>query len=172
MIVNSSIIRTFATPIVALIFWLLPIRVGQKPLMTMAFLFWLIGGIALTIVGAKRLTEAMDAHNGDFMVLGIGLIIAVAIGLAKGRFVLSKTSKRNIERLQTLALPAKLIQVYSVKSWIIIEIMLLISASLTWFGADPFWRGLVNVAVGLALLMSSLTYLQSKPSEPTASTTD
>ncbi len=161
--INSSIIRALATPFVALLFWILPFKVGQKQLLNMAFFFWLMGGIALTIVGAKRLTEAMNAHDGDMMVLGIGLILAVAIGLAKGRFVLSKTSKRNIQRIQQFEAPEKLIQVYSMKSWITIEVMLLISASLTWFGADPFWRGLVNVAVGLALLMSSLAYLQSKP---------
>jgi hypothetical protein len=90
------------------------------------------------------------------------LVLAAFIGLAKGRFVLSKTSARNIERIDTMNdEPKRPIHVYSVRSWIIIGIMVLISVSLTVFSVDNLIRGGINLAIGLGLIVSSLAYLKS-----------
>ena len=156
---DGSVLRIIAVPTLALLLWFAPFKVTQLTLMRMAFVFWLGGGLSLTIVGANRLSPLFDA--GETTPLMIGIIAAIVIGLAKGKFVLSKTSKRNIERLSQISEPVKPVHVYSVKSWITIGIMLMISASLTWLQAPDFWRGIVNLAVGLALVMSSLSYAQA-----------
>ena len=151
--------RVFVLPIVALVAWLLPIRLLPRQLMVGAFLFWLAGGVSLLMAGISRLSDTMAAGMGLMPVLLIAL--ALVVGIAKGRFVLGKTAQKNIDRLQSLPNPQKIFAIYSVKSWVTIEIMLLISASLTWFAVPPFARGVVNLGIGMALLISSLRYLSA-----------
>ncbi len=157
---NSALIRVLITPLVALLFYLAPLRLGREQLLKLAFFLWALGGFSLTVGGAFRLSETLG-EVGPVM-LALGVVGAVIIGVGKGKFVLSKTSKRNIERINAFTEPQKAVHVYSLRSWIIIGIMLLISAALNWFEVPPFWRGIVNLAVGLALLMSSLAYLNVK----------
>lgn len=138
-------------------FWILPIRLGQRQLLTTAFFVWLIGGAMLLWLGASRLIDPAThlPHNTIFY---LGLALALVVGFGKGKFVLAKTSERNIERIEATSEPQLLRHIYSLRSWIMIGLMMLISVSLTWFGVDPFWRGCVNIAIGLALIMSSLNY--------------
>jgi len=155
----TALIRPAVVPIAALLFYVLPIKVTKEQLISLAFSLWMVGGLSLLFAGSQRLAQVYA--ETDMTVLMVALIITVAVGIAKGRFVLSKTSKRNIDRLHQLEGPQKLIHVYSTRSWIMIGIMLLISASLTLFDAPMFWRGIVNLGVGLALIVSSLNYLHA-----------
>ncbi len=157
---TTTFMRAFSAPILAVLFWLFPIKVAPKTLLKLAFVLWVIGGGMLLITGAGRL-GGIDPNitSPGFM---IGLTIAVAVGLAKGKFILSKTSQRNIDRIQSFNdEPQSLFQVYSIRSWVIIELMLLLSAALTWFAAPMLIRGYVNIAVGVGLVISSFQYLSA-----------
>ncbi len=155
----SAFIRPAIVPVAALLFSILPVRVSKQQLLSLAFSLWMVGGIGLSFAGAQRLSQVYA--ETDLTLLLVALVITVVVGIAKGKFVLGKTSQRNIERIQHLDGPQKLVQIYSTRSWIIIGIMLLLSASLTIFSAPIFWRGIVNLGVGLALIMSSLNYLNT-----------
>ncbi len=144
--------------IVFLILLVLPIKLSSQTLKLLAFLIWVLGGTVLTYLGVVRVLQA-DASL--FMILGWGFL-ALLIGAGKGKFVLSKTSARNIERLNGFTEPHKPIHVYSLRSWIIIGVMIGIATVLNMFpGVDLLVRGLVNLAIGFALITSSLAYLKA-----------
>lgn len=153
---DPGLIRVLAVPAIALLFKVLPVRLQSGGLLKLAFLLWLLGGLSLLLAGYGRLSAAGAFELSPMMVAG--LIIAVGVGLMKGRFVLAKTSAKNIERLQEFTAPRPLFDIYSMRSWIVIGVMLLISASLTWFSAPMMIRGFVNIAIGLALTVSSFRY--------------
>ncbi|MBY0450639.1 MAG: hypothetical protein K2X01_08460 [Cyanobacteria bacterium] len=147
-------------PFIVLFLLLLPVKLPSKSLLKLAFFLWATGGIVLCAFGLSRLSDdptfVLQSANG---LLTLGLV--AVIGFFKGKFILSKTSQKNIDRLLAFTEPVKPIQVYSIRSWIVIGVMVLISLSLTWFSAPLFWRGVVNLAVGLALIVSSFCYLHA-----------
>lgn len=168
-ILTAGLLRVLLLPAIALLFALLPIKVAPKRLIHLAFLLWLVGGISLLVAGANRLASLPTESLMTPMVIG-GLVLAVIIGLAKGRFVLSKTSARNLQRINEMTTTQKLANVYSLRSWITIELMLILSAALTWFAAPLLIRGIVNIGVGLALMVSSRVYLGNN-AQPSQSST-
>jgi len=157
----------FFMPLMVIVLLLLPIRMMNRQLKVMAFFIWLVGGLVLLVRGAIFLWAASIAAKASIALLAFTVVLAAFIGLAKGRFVLSKTSARNIERLDSLTEAKRPMHVYSVRSWIIIGIMVLISVALTVFSVDNLIRGGINLAIGLGLIVSSLAYLKSITSSPT-----
>lgn len=146
-------------PIIVAVLLLLPIRLGNQALKGLAFTIWLIGGLVLCIRGTQFLTDSAAMSNTP---LFAGLVIAaLVIGFGKGKFVLSKTSAKNIERIKQFTEPQKPIQVYSARSWIMITLMVGISVALTVFNVDNVVRGPINLGIGFALIISSLAYLKA-----------
>ncbi len=84
---------------------------------------------------------------------------ALAVGAAKGWFLLRRTARRNIDRLAALTEDRRPIHVYGTRSWVVIGLMTALSIGLTLGGVPPLWRGMVNLAIGAALAASSLNYL-------------
>ena len=162
MTIDPGLCRVAAVPVLAGLFSIVPIKLGKTGLIRLAQWLWLLGGVSLLLAGVNRLSSVMGGSMGEISqpVLIGSLVAAVVIGSAKGRFVLGKTAQRNLDRLNAITEPQKLVQVYALRSWIMIGLMLLISASLTWLNAPMLWRGVVNVAVGLALMVSSRVYSQ------------
>lgn len=146
-------------PIILVLLLLLPIRLGNQALKGLAFTLWLIGGLVLSIRGINFLIDSPAMAN---IALMAGLIAAaLIIGFGKGKFVLGKTSAKNIERIDQFTEPRKPIEVYSVRSWIIITLMVGISVALNVFNVDHVVRGPINLGIGFALIVSSLVYLKS-----------
>lgn len=150
-------------PILFIILLFLPIRVPNLQLKALAYLIWVFGGIVLLMRGVTYLVvPAMLDYNSYGMPMLAGLIaLALAIGYAKGKFVLSKTARRNIERIDQFTTPQKPILVYSVRSWIVIALMIGISISLNIMAITDLARGLINLAIGFGLIMSSLVYMRA-----------
>jgi hypothetical protein len=145
------------TPFIAAILLLLPVKLAPRRLIKLAFFLWVLGGSVLVLMGSLRLADASLTTRASVII--IASIIWLAVGVAKGRYVLAKTSQRNIERIQAMTGPQRPIRVYSLRSWIVIGLTVSLSLALTLFNTPPFWRGGINLAVGCALLMSSLNYL-------------
>ena len=136
----------------------LPLRFAPRSLGWLAFALWLLGGVVLLSFGTARLLQA--ARGGATpTVVSIVALAALVVGVAKGRFVLRKTARRNIERLAALEQPRRAIHVYGIRSWLVIGLMTGLSVGLTVGGLPPLWRGMVNLAIGAALAASSLNYL-------------
>ncbi len=149
---------------------LVPIRLNKVQLMKLAFSIWMAGGLVLSWRGIQFLSTS----TLPMTTLVLAVFGALLIGMLKGKFVLNKSSIRNILRLQALESPQRPIHVYPLRSWIVIGVMLLISLSLNVFNVDTFIRGLVNLGVGMGLMSSSFVYLkyQNVLAEPTAETTE
>src|SRR5436305_11175980 len=98
-------------PFIVLILLLLPICLSSSQMKGLAFFIWLVGGIVLCIRGINFITTAPEHPSA--MILGMIAAAALVIGFGKGKFVLSKTSRRNLERIDQFTEPKKPIQVYS-----------------------------------------------------------
>ena len=161
MIEATQLMRSAIMPLLPLVLWLLPFKVAARQLKLLALSFWLAGGIVLTAQGFSFLERLVVTQQTTFAALVLPLMVALAVGLAKGRFVLSKTSQRNLDRLNAMPDTYKLVHVYSRRSWIMIGLMVLISLTLTLTHTPLFWRGLVNVAIGFALVVSAQAYVRA-----------
>lgn len=145
---------------------LLPVRLSQLQLKGLAFVLWLTGGLILAWRGAAWMFTASDARPGMGL-LALLALAAIVIGWGKGRFVLAKTSRRNIERIEGMTTPVRPIFVYSARSWIVISVMVGISIALNLSPIDPLWRGAINLGIGMGLIVSSMAYLKAlQPAVP------
>ncbi len=145
-------------PFIALVLLALPVRLSPRRLAWLAFALWLLGGVVLCSRGTSRLLQA-EKEGVALGLIALGAVVSLAIGIAKGRFLLSKTASRNIERLGGMSENLRPIRVYGARSWMVIALMAGISLALNLGGVPPFWRGAVNLAIGAALVTSSLNYL-------------
>lgn len=147
--------------IVFLVIFLLPVKLAPAQLKLLAFSIWLTGGLIMIYLGILRLTEG--AGDMDFALVVGAVTAALVIGLAKGKFILGKTSERNIHRIEEMTEPQKPMMVYSVRSWIVIGVMILLGMSLNqgWIPLPMFWRGVVNIGIGTGLVISSLKYVRT-----------
>jgi len=145
-------------PFIAVVLLALPVRLSPRRLAWLAFALWLLGGVVLCSLGTGRLLQAGKDGVATGL-LALGTATSLSIGIAKGRFLLSKTAGRNIERLGRLTENLRPIRVYGARSWLVIALMAAISLALNLGGVPPFWRGVVNLAIGAALVTSSLNYL-------------
>ncbi len=135
---------------------IIPFKLDRYALMRLAFAIWMSGGIILS----KRGIDFLIQVEQPFSVLVYCVFGALLLGMLKGKFILNKSSIRNIIRLEALTEPQKPIHVYPLRSWIVIGVMLLISLSLTVFDVSLLIRGIVNIAVGMGLITSSFIYLK------------
>jgi hypothetical protein len=145
-------------PFIAVLLLALPVRLAPRSLGWLAFALWVLGGVVLLSLGTARLLQAARAEAGAAVVAAVS-VGALAIGIAKGWFLLRKTARRNIVRLTALTEGRRLIHVYGARSWVVIGLMTALSVGLTVGGVPPLWRGMVNLAIGAALVTSSLNYL-------------
>lgn len=146
-------------PFIVAILLLLPIRLNNQAMKGLAFTLWLIGGLVLAVRGVSFLMDSPAVTNP--MLLAGLIVAALIIGFGKGKFVLTKTSNKNIERIDQFTEPKKPIQVYSLRSWIIIALMVGISVALNIFQVDNIVRGPINLGIGVALIISSLAYMKA-----------
>lgn len=136
----------------------LPVRLAPRSLGWLAFGLWLLGGVVLLSLGTARLLQAARGDTTPALA-GVLAIAALAVGVAKGWFVLRRTAQRNVERLARLPENQRPIHVYGTRSWAVIGLMTALSVGLTLSGVPPLWRGMVNLGIGAALAASSLRYL-------------
>ncbi len=145
-------------PFVVVVLLALPVRLAPRSLGWLAFGLWMLGGLVLLSLGTARLLQASRGASASTLVAALA-IAALALGVAKGRFILRKTARRNVDRLAALTEDRRPIHVYGMRSWVVIGLMTALSLGMTLGGVPPLWRGMVNLAIGAALAVSSLNYL-------------
>jgi len=109
---------------------------------------------------------ALETQNATQTALAIAITLSVIVGVAKGRFVLSKTARRNKSRIENIEGPLKVHHVYAKSFYFLIAGMILLGVSLRAF--NEYLGGYVVVGaiycgIGLALIVSSLTYWKREP---------
>ena len=122
---------------------------------------WCIIGLMLVIrgVGLYQLAE-MEQHATEIAITISG-IVAGLIGLVKGKFVLSKTARRNKTRIHNLEDPVKLYNIFSKPFYFLIPMMMGLGILLRYF--NEYLGGYIVVAaiycgIGMALIVSSRIY--------------
>ena len=143
---------------------------NKNSLYTLAGSIWGLVGLFLIIRGVGMYQAALETQNASQTALMISIAIAVVIGVAKGRFVLSKTARRNKSRIENIEEPLKVHHVYAKSFYFLIAGMILLGVSLRHF--NEYLGGYVVVGaiycgIGLALMVSSLTYWKTE-TPPTA----
>lgn len=89
------------------------------------------------------------------------IVLGLLIGFMKGRFVLSKTVQRVVQRIISLPLPIKFSQVYGPGYLALIAGMILLGMSLKWLHFPIEFRGIIDVAIGSALLNGATAYFRT-----------
>ncbi len=135
-------------------------------------LVWLAVGFFLLFMGLKHTVHAAldvnehtiffsklsalvgGAEQASLLIVSLGLVI----GFLKGRMVLAKTVRRVVDRILALPLPIQFTQVYARGYLFLIGGMVMLGVVMKWMPADV--RGLIDVAVGCALLNGSMLYFR------------
>tara|TARA_R110002072_G_scaffold174303_3_gene329333 strand:- start:14913 stop:16451 length:1539 start_codon:yes stop_codon:yes gene_type:complete len=139
-------------------------RVQPHRLKTLAGIIWvLVGGMLLT--RSVPMVEAASEQSGWTTTI-VALLVGALLGAGKGRFVLSKTARRNRARIE--ALPSAFIwNVFTGKTWLLVVGMISLGLLLRG-GAAAGWFNWASIAaiyagVGAAMLVSSWMYFRVIP---------
>ena len=90
-----------------------------------------------------------------FVVVGLG------IGYFKSKMIFAKTVRKSVERILSFAPPIHLSKMYSVRYCLLLAAMVLLGISFKYFGFPHDVRGLVDVAIGSALINGAMIYMRS-----------
>lgn len=115
-----------------------------------------IGNRFSLIAACSKLTHG-NRQNAVVAILTGALII----GHLKGRFVLSKSVLRQIQRIRSLPNPSSLRYLYSKGYYFLIGSMILLGIGMRFLPITPGTRGAVDVAIGSALINGALLYFRS-----------
>ena len=133
---------------------------------------WFFIGVMLLYKGLKFITEAV--FSNDSLCFGLSktfgssekaatvlIAIALLVGFIKGRFVLAKTVKRVVMRIVKLSEPVRFKDAYSPAYWVVIAFMMTLGMSMKYLPIPIDIRGMIDVAVGSALIIGALLYFRA-----------
>jgi len=138
-------------------------------------IIWFIIGVGLLFLGLNFIlfkaqiqpqeTSSLIAHltpmTGGREQAALALIIVgLILGFIKGRFVLVKTVRRVVERILLLTPPISFFQVYSKGYLLLIGGMITLGMSMKYLGLPMEVRGLIDVAIGSALMNGAMVYFR------------
>ncbi|MBD2104151.1 hypothetical protein [Leptolyngbya sp. FACHB-261] len=132
---------------------------------------WTVVGAGLLAMGSVFLLRYSYPGLADPLHLSFA-VLALGIGLVKGRLVLDRTATRVIDRVEELSQPnpfKSVIQMFGTKTLLLIAAMMGLGVLLRRLGLSYEIRGLVYVAVGVALLWSCRRYWSAAAQVPSRS---
>jgi hypothetical protein len=140
--------------------------VNKNSLYALAGSIWGLVGLFMMIRGAMMYQVALEKQDATQTALVIAIALSIIVGVAKGQFVLSKTARRNKTRIENIEGPLKVHHVYAKSFYFLIAGMILLGVSMRTF--NEYLGGYVVVGaiycgIGLALMVSSLTYWKRQP---------
>lgn len=89
------------------------------------------------------------------------IVAALFLGYYKAKAVFSRVVKKGVDRILALKEPISITQIYGLKYLMLIAIMMGIGMGMRFFSVPPDIRGLIDIAVGAALINGGLGYLRS-----------
>lgn len=153
-------------------------------LIALSGLIWFAIGVYLLQLGLHFLLESTYAVSYEnyplinFLKTYSGtvesaVLVLVACGLLigymKGKYVLGKSAQKGVERIRSFPNPTSLKNIYSLKYYILLALMIGLGMSVKYLGFAKDVRGLVDVAIGSALVNGAMCYFRllqtSKKSE-------
>ncbi|MBI4384286.1 MAG: hypothetical protein HY579_09670 [Nitrospinae bacterium] len=139
---------------------------NKRNLLLIAGGVWVVVGIFLIFRGAHLYELAVSEQHSTQSAIVFSGFMGLVIGAVKGRFVLSRTARKNIARIENLVAPLKIHHVFSKPFYAFIAGMMLLGFLLRYL--NGYLGGYVVVAaiycgIGMALLVSSLVYWRTAP---------
>ena len=137
---------------------------SKKFVQGLAGLVWVAVGTSLAIRGARMLPEAKLQSGLAWTVASC--VIGLLIGIAKGKYVLSKSARRNVVRIHKLDHPRPW-NIFTAKFYPLIGLMIGLGALLRWGANHGHWNWApvagLYLGIGGALAISSLVYFRPAP---------
>lgn len=151
-------------------------HLSRRTLSGIAGSIWLLAGANLLFLGVNFLMQSVEPTQTAYLPLLnklMGLIphelampfLVVCgglIGVLKGMTVIRKAARREVERIAQLPHPISIMQLYSKRGAILLALMLCLGLSLRFFSLPLDVRGVIDVAVGIALIIGSASYLRTQ----------
>ncbi len=107
------------------------------------------------------LIPKMGSLAGSLEQASLALVcLGLVIGFIKGRVVLSKTATRVITRILSLPNPLPISSLYPLSYILLLSSMILLGVSLRWVSLPYDVKGVVDVAIGSALINGSAFYFR------------
>jgi len=136
---------------------------SRRALARIAGALWCVGSLALFTRSASLFRIARDTEQRSTAVLWLAIGAGLAIGAAKGWFVLRKTAARNLLRIGSLGEPTRPWQAFPPAFYPLIAVMIGMGVGIRMLAARGLPGGhltalAVYVAIGAALLGSSMPY--------------
>jgi hypothetical protein len=139
---------------------------NKKKLIQIAGGVWICVGAFLTIRGIGLFDLATSQQGATSTGVTISVILGLIVGGAKGKFVLSKTAKKNKARINGLEEPVNIGQTFAKPFYGFIVGMMGLGFLLRAFN-EPLGGyvvvGGIYCGIGAALMVSSLVYWKSDP---------
>lgn len=86
------------------------------------------------------------------------LVVSLALGLLKGRFVIIRSVKKTVQQLIQLPQPLPITKIFTLKYLLLVSSMMLLGILLRFLPEDL--HGALDVAIGSALIQGGVTYLR------------
>lgn len=133
-------------------------------LQRLAGLVWIVVGTSLAVRGARMLPAAREQSGLAWTVFAC--VLGLLIGAAKGKYVLSKSARKNVVRIHKLETPRPW-NIFSAKFYPLIGLMIGFGALLRWSAGAGYlnWSPVAGLylGIGAALIASSIAYFQPAP---------
>jgi hypothetical protein len=143
-------------------------KVSHLTLIVIAAVVWYSGGIALLLKGSALIKSAYAIDSQSLWTFTAPLLGIIA-GLLKGKFLFSKSCKKNIQRIRSLDNP-RLWQCFRPGMLIFLAIIIPTGAWMSRAAAGNFTYlclvGALDLSISFALLTSSIVFLQLKVFRP------
>ena len=148
-------------------------KIRHSAAIVLSGLTWMGIGMFLMIKGFTLIMVPMPSESSPVLLpyisLWIGdsqqasliwICLALFIGFFKGRIVLRKSAERIMKRLLSLPNPLDVISMYPRSYLILLGCMMTLGMMLKWIPIPSDIKGLVDVAVGSALVNGSAFYFR------------
>jgi len=147
---------------------------NRNVLFNLAGAIWGLVGLFLILRGAGMFEQAWREQQASQTGLTVALGASLLIGGVKGRFIFSRTARRNKERIARLPEPLKVHHVYAPGLYVLIAGMIGLGVLLRTY--HEFFGGYLVVGaiycgIGLALFISSFYYWKREEDTPARSET-
>jgi hypothetical protein len=130
-------------------------HLGRLGWIVIGGIVWMVVGVFLLLMGLYLLV--LQPQENTALLLALGLVI----GFIKGYFILSNAAEKAVKKVLLFSEPISFLQVYPPVYLCLIASMMLLGMGLKWVEMPYYIRGVVDVAVGFALINASITYFRA-----------
>lgn len=153
-------------------------KISHKALIIISGLIWLAVGCFLLPLGLNFLLQAVQNHrlqtNNHYPLLQLFssfnfdvenavivlIVLGMLVGYSKGRYVLGKSALKGVSRIRSFPNPTELKNIYSLKYYILLGVMIGLGVSMKYLGIPADIRGAIDVAIGAALIHGAMIYFR------------